>query len=301
MKPKLVKADAKAAKLDRALVKTTEQRDEARNQLKVVNSHLKRSQDSLEAANKRIGSLETTISKLKEKPVPPPKMHDNSDLKDLVSKSVKQILEEIKCVRTCHTHLQEAVSALANAPIEITQPTAPQIPAAPRPPPLSAIPQRWQPMSESPSGFQQIVSRDEYHEFAPPARAQNEYWPVPDDRYGAPNRFVPAAYGTPDQIGQHVEGIKVHLEQFGSPIGVGGDLDNASKGIIGAGCASNSETCFLITDPHFTSNRPAGKLELFEGEWIKWASSASFKNGSFYNFCLPQKKAFPIWIFFFLY
>ena len=202
MKPKLVKADAKAAKLDRALVKTTEQRDEARNQLKVVNSHLKRSQDSLEAANKRIGSLETTISKLKEKPVPPPKMHDNSDLKDLVSKSVKQILEEIKCVRTCHTHLQEAVSALANAPIEITQPTAPQIPAAPRPPPLSAIPQRWQPMSESPSGFQQIVSRDEYHEFAPPARAQNEYWPVPDDRYGAPNRFVPAAYGTPDQIGQ---------------------------------------------------------------------------------------------------
>ena len=200
MKPKLVKADAKAAKLDKALVKTTEQRDEARNQLKVVNSHLKRSQDSLEAANKRIGSLETTISKLKEKPVPPPKMHDNSDLKDLVSKSVKQILEEIKCVRTCHTHLQEAVSALANAPIEITQPTAPQIPAAPRPPPLSAIPQRWQPMSESPSGFQQIVSRDEYHEFAPPARAQKEYWP--DDRYGAPNRFVPAAYGTPDQIGQ---------------------------------------------------------------------------------------------------
>ena len=220
MKSKLVKADAKAAKLDKALVKTTEQRDEARSQLKVVNAQLKRSQDSLEAANKRIGSLETSISKLKEKPVPPPKMPDNSDLKDLVSKSVKQILEELKCVRTCHTHLQEAVSALANAPIEITQPTSPPIPAAQRPPPLSANPQRWQHMSESPSGFQQFVSRDEYHEFAPPARAQKEYWPVADDRsseYGAaPNRFVPGAYATPDQIRQRhmVEPLAAAPTQF---------------------------------------------------------------------------------------
>lgn len=112
-----------------------------------------------------------------------------------------------------------------------------------------------------------------------------------DSLYDVPCKIV---HCSPDQIGQHVEGIKAHLEQFGSPIGVGGDLDNASKGIIGAGCASNSETCFLITDPHFTSNKPASKHELFDGEWIKWASSASFKNGSFYNFCLPQKKAFPI-------
>ena len=181
MKPK--NADPKPGKADKATAKVIEQRDEARGQLKLVTAQLKRSQDSLQSANARIGSLETTVAKLKEKPLPQAKNTEANDLKDLVNKSTKQILEEIKSVRTSHVSLQEAVSSLANAPIEITQP-APVPPVSNRTPAPTAAPQRRPHMGDGGNPFQHVVSQSrDYHEVQPP-RTHMDYWRSSvDDHY----------------------------------------------------------------------------------------------------------------------
>jgi hypothetical protein len=76
---------------------------------------------------------------------------------------------------------------------------------------------------------------------------------------------------------------------------MGGDLDNASKGIAGI-CtviSKNKEidAHFLTLDPHYCSNQLTSKQYLIENNWISWQSCGPLTDkDSFYNFCLPQFK-----------
>ena len=189
-----------------------EQRDDARAQLKLANAQLKRSEDNLKTAHKKIGGLEATVLKLKEKPVPPVKSTETTELKDLVNKSVKQILQEIKTVRDCHVTLQDAVSTLANAPIEITQPTppAPVVPIAQRPVNQTAPPQRRQQIHDGAPAFHHGLNQPrDYHDAQAAPRVPMEYWrgladdPYNDGNYARMLLPVPAVYATPEYNNSH--------------------------------------------------------------------------------------------------
>ena len=216
MKPaKLANTEPKVSKADKLTSKFIAQRDEARSQLKTVTAQLKRSQDSLQSAHTRIGSLESTVAKLKEKPLQA-KSTETTDLIDLVNTSTKQILDEIKSVRTSHVSLQEAVSTLANAPIEITQP-APVPPVSNRPPQLTAASQRRPNMGDAGSDFQRVLNQSrDYHDLPPHPRMPLEYWrnSVDDHYFEANSRQEHFQPYTPDYVTQRQNGTPMPPTQF---------------------------------------------------------------------------------------
>ena len=55
------------------------------------------------------------------------------------------------------------------------------------------------------------------------------------------------------ELQQHVSTLENHFETSGAPIMMGGDSDNASKGILGV-CQNDKETFVLILDPHYYGN-----------------------------------------------
>lgn len=75
----------------------------------------------------------------------------------------------------------------------------------------------------------------------------------------------------------------------GGPIMMGGDLDAASKGILGY--SIDPTPCVLVADPHFSqdSSQSIDAEYLIRNEWVNWRAADSFETNSFYNFCLPQK------------
>ena len=204
MKAKIPKVDGKVIKVEKQCVKLLEQRDEARTQLKTVNAELKRCQDALRTANKQIGSLESTIAKFKEKPLPPAKPTvEVNELKDLVSKSVKEILDEIKGVRTSHVSLHQAVANLVNAPIEITQPALPPVPPQ-RHVPLPVGPQIRQQLHDgTDSSFLHGPSQSrEYVNVAPRQLFPMDYWRNgAGDQYGH-MQLQPQAYAPPEYVAE---------------------------------------------------------------------------------------------------
>ena len=212
VKPKPRKGDAKVTKQDKHQAKLTEQRDDARSQLKSANAELKRSQENLKAAHKQIGSLEGTVAKLKEKAVPPAKNTDTDELKALVNKSVQHILDEIKSVRTSNVSLHEAVANLANAPIEITQPTP--IPVAPVSRSSSSVdpPHSRQHFFDPVPMYSHSVNRSQdYGEMQQPQHMLMEY------QYGNRQQpFQPTTFGRPEHVnqGQHVSHVSPPPAQF---------------------------------------------------------------------------------------
>lgn len=90
------------------------------------------------------------------------------------------------------------------------------------------------------------------------------------------------------------EKLREHFDSKGGPIMMGGNMDVASKGVLGCAKAiENDSKFFLIADPHFlsTSQQPVEVDYLLTNEWISWRDINSFDQNSFYNFCIPQKKA----------
>lgn len=85
-----------------------------------------------------------------------------------------------------------------------------------------------------------------------------------------------------------------HFESNGGPIMMGGDLDAASKCVLGYAYSNYTSSLeFLIADPHFTStNEPIDENYLIANKWISWQNLDSFDKESFYNFCLPQKRGY---------
>ncbi|XP_071565454.1 ufm1-specific protease 1 [Temnothorax nylanderi] len=85
-----------------------------------------------------------------------------------------------------------------------------------------------------------------------------------------------------------VDNIKRHLEQFGSPIMMGGDRDCSSKCIVGLH-VGNKGVYLLIVDPHFVGKAKNAE-HLIKDRWAKWQNLDDFVDSSFYNLCLPQLK-----------
>lgn len=87
---------------------------------------------------------------------------------------------------------------------------------------------------------------------------------------------------------EQVDNIKRHLEQFGSPIMMGGDMDCSSKCIVGLH-VGNGSVYLLIVDPHFVGKAKSAE-HLKKDQWVKWQNLNDFIDSSFYNLCLPQLK-----------
>ncbi|KAG7199557.1 hypothetical protein KM043_014168 [Ampulex compressa] len=87
---------------------------------------------------------------------------------------------------------------------------------------------------------------------------------------------------------KHLDVIKAHFVEFGSPIMMGGDRDCSSKCVVGIH-HNPKDTYLLIVDPHFVGMaKSAQQLENYH--WVKWQNMKDFVDSSFYNLCLPQIK-----------
>jgi hypothetical protein len=112
---------------------------------------------------------------------------------------------------------------------------------------------------------------------------------VIDSIYNVPCKIIHCAQG---DLPKYTDSLIEHFRVFSSPIAVGGNVDNSSKGFLGIGTGgSDSKPHFLVTNPHYVAEGLTKKSVLFEDHWIEWRSVDSFESESFYNLCLPQIKA----------
>ncbi|OWF46642.1 ufm1-specific protease 1-like [Mizuhopecten yessoensis] len=82
----------------------------------------------------------------------------------------------------------------------------------------------------------------------------------------------------------HIEALKKHFVIVGAPVMMGGDGDNASKGILGVCCDPPS---LLILDPHHYG-KVTSLTDLYDRGMVSWRPLETFMKDSFYNLCLPQ-------------
>ncbi|KAL9985014.1 hypothetical protein ACROYT_G007367 [Oculina patagonica] len=109
-----------------------------------------------------------------------------------------------------------------------------------------------------------------------------------DQTFGVCSKIVHVLRG--DCVEQEVAlALLEHFKHFGSPVMIGGDIDAASKTLLGV-CKTNRGFHFLIADPHFYGK--ADKTLLQSDGWIQWKHLDDvFNSDSFYNFCLPQLRS----------
>ncbi len=108
---------------------------------------------------------------------------------------------------------------------------------------------------------------------------------VIDTLYDIPCKIL---HCEPNKLSSYISDIRKHFETIKTPVMMGGDLDNQSKGVLGLSI-KNDKAYFLIADPHCCHRDPSIEI-LYKEEWVKWESINAYSNGSFYNFCLPQFK-----------
>ncbi|KAL4631121.1 inactive Ufm1-specific protease 1-like [Arapaima gigas] len=106
-----------------------------------------------------------------------------------------------------------------------------------------------------------------------------------DHLYEVPCRILHVRAG-----GSEIEGVAEelhhHFETHGSPVMMGGDRDNSSKGILGV-CMGVRGSYLLVLDPHYYG--PSLDIgEVQHQSWVSWVSVDSLDRNSFYNLCLPQ-------------
>ena len=115
---------------------------------------------------------------------------------------------------------------------------------------------------------------------------------VIDYLYDLPCKILHCEAGT---LLNNIDSLREHFRTIKSPIMMGGDMDNASKGILGVCDNYNtlsmiSSTYLLVANPHYSDKTIANGDSLVNEGWIKWTDSQAFEeNISFYNFCMPQK------------
>lgn len=143
-----------------------------------------------------------------------------------------------------------------------------------RPPPsLSEIQQTLVEIGDKPDSF--LGSREWIGTF--------EASLVLDQLYDVPCRIVHVRYGK--ELDQAVEDLHNHFLTRGSPVMMGGDRDNSSKGILGV-CTGKQGSYLLVMDPHYFGC-PLDKNSLQRQGWVSWKPVASMDQCSFYNLCLP--------------
>lgn len=146
-----------------------------------------------------------------------------------------------------------------------------------RPPPsLPEIQQALVAMEDKPGSF--LHSRDWIGTF--------EASLVIDFFYDVPCKVVHVRGGGVELEKVAVEELHQHFEKHGSPVMMGGDRDNSSKGILGV-CTADRGSYVLIADPHYYGCR-LEKTELQRQGWVAWKKVSSLDQSSFYNLCLPQ-------------
>lgn len=115
-----------------------------------------------------------------------------------------------------------------------------------------------------------------------------------DYLYNISSKIVHIKRGGLDE--QSIIFLKEHFENFKSPVMMGGDVDGASKCILGIAFIDRNslsqeftrdEIHLLVLDPHFVGNDATLK-QLQDEHWISWKRLTDFDEQSFYNFCLPQ-------------
>lgn len=108
---------------------------------------------------------------------------------------------------------------------------------------------------------------------------------VIDQLFGVPCRLVHARSGG-TELEHQVQMLHQHFLTHGSPVMMGGDRDNSSKGILGV-CTGKENTYVLVMDPHYYGP-VLDKVVLQKRGWVAWKPVKSLDQSSFYNFCLPQ-------------
>ncbi|XP_067880150.1 inactive Ufm1-specific protease 1 isoform X1 [Heterodontus francisci] len=107
-----------------------------------------------------------------------------------------------------------------------------------------------------------------------------------DKFYDVPCKLVHARQG--GELLHKVKELYLHFDTLGSPVMMGGDNDNASKGILGM-CTGSENHYLLVLDPHY-SGKTLDKEYAQRKGWVAWKKLDLFDQNSFYNFCLPQCK-----------
>lgn len=108
---------------------------------------------------------------------------------------------------------------------------------------------------------------------------------VLDYFYDVPCKLVHVRGG--DELEQvAVEELHQHFLKHGSPVMMGGDRDNSSKGILGV-CSGDTGSYLLILDPHYYGCN-LERMELQRQGWVAWRKVSSLDHSSFYNLCMPQ-------------
>ena len=104
----------------------------------------------------------------------------------------------------------------------------------------------------------------------------------------SPNTTTTSTATTP--LSSIVPQLIDHFTQLGSPIMMGGDVDAASKCILGVCCDVNQENVhLLVLDPHFSVDKGISysAKDIQAQGFLKWIPLSSFNQSSFYNLCLP--------------
>ncbi|XP_022049719.2 inactive Ufm1-specific protease 1 [Acanthochromis polyacanthus] len=112
---------------------------------------------------------------------------------------------------------------------------------------------------------------------------------VLDYFYDIPCKLVHVRGGGIELEKVAVEELHQHFEKHGSPVMMGGDRDNSSKGILGV-WTGDKGSYLLIVDPHYYGCE-LERMELQKRGWVAWKRVSSLDQSSFYNLCMPQTAA----------
>ncbi|XP_020498440.1 inactive Ufm1-specific protease 1 [Labrus bergylta] len=109
---------------------------------------------------------------------------------------------------------------------------------------------------------------------------------VLDFFYDVPCKVVHVRGGGAELEQVAVEELHQHFQKHGSPVMMGGDRDNSSKGILGV-CTGDKGSYLLVLDPHYFGGE-LENMELQRRAWVTWKKVSSLDHSSFYNLCMPQ-------------
>lgn len=106
--------------------------------------------------------------------------------------------------------------------------------------------------------------------------------------YDIPCKLVHVRGGGAELEQVAVEALHHHFDKHGSPVMMGGDRNNSSKGIVGVR-TSNEGRYLLVVDPHYFGRQLApAELQTDRRGWVSWRRISSLDQSSFYNLCMPQ-------------
>jgi len=90
-------------------------------------------------------------------------------------------------------------------------------------------------------------------------------------------------------VGSYSRQLRDHFISEGTPVMIGGGV--LAYTLLGIDYNEDTgETKYLILDPHYTGADNLKSIQ--EKGWISWKDEKIFLEGSYYNFCLPQRKKF---------